>query len=117
MDWATFWAILSPTHLVTLAYRSTVYGEHFFTRRVVRKSRVARFFLVQNVNNIPIDHKLNQKAIKIPIGRKIFQMAINIITFSIPRPSKFYQNWDVWFENKPSGNPKENSFTVGIFSR
>jgi hypothetical protein len=25
--------------------------------------------------------------------------------FSIPRPSKFYQNLDFWFENKPSGNP------------
>jgi hypothetical protein len=26
-------------------------------------------------------------------------------TFSIPRPSKIYPNWDFWFENKTSGNP------------
>jgi hypothetical protein len=25
--------------------------------------------------------------------------------FYIPRLSKIYQNWDFWFENKPSGNP------------
>jgi hypothetical protein len=24
---------------------------------------------------------------------------------SIPRPSKMYQKWGFWFENKPSGNP------------
>jgi hypothetical protein len=29
--------------------------------------------------------------------------------FSIARPSKIYPNWDVWFENKPSGNPGQNS--------
>jgi hypothetical protein len=28
--------------------------------------------------------------------------------FSIPRSSKFYQNWDFWFENKPSGSPGED---------
>jgi hypothetical protein len=28
----------------------------------------------------------------------------NITTFFIPRPCKFYQNWDFWFENKQSGN-------------
>jgi hypothetical protein len=29
----------------------------------------------------------------------------NKTTYSIPRPSRFYPNWDFWFENKPSGNP------------
>jgi hypothetical protein len=29
----------------------------------------------------------------------------NIPTFSIPRSSKIYPNWDFWFENMPSGNP------------
>jgi hypothetical protein len=28
----------------------------------------------------------------------------NVPTFSIPRPSKIYPNWDFWFDNKPSGN-------------
>jgi hypothetical protein len=29
----------------------------------------------------------------------------NIPTFSIPRPSKLYPNWEFWSKNKPSGNP------------
>jgi hypothetical protein len=28
-----------------------------------------------------------------------------ITTFSIPRSSKIYPNWDFWSEKKPSGNP------------
>jgi hypothetical protein len=28
--------------------------------------------------------------------------------FSNLRPRKFFQNWDFWFENKPSGNPCPN---------
>jgi hypothetical protein len=28
-------------------------------------------------------------------------------TFSIPRWSKIYPNWDFWFENRPSGNPAD----------
>jgi hypothetical protein len=57
--------------------------------------------------NIPNDHKLY-----IPNCHALCQMAIkypklskNITTFSIPRPSKIDPNWDIWFENKPSGNP------------
>jgi hypothetical protein len=46
-----------------------------------------------------------KKAVNYTNGRKIFQMIIKITAFSIPRPSKFYKNWDFWFENKPSGNP------------
>jgi hypothetical protein len=39
-------------------------------------------------------------------GHKISQMIIKKIkTFSIPRPSNIYPNWDFWFEYKPSGNP------------
>jgi hypothetical protein len=44
-------------------------------------------------------------------GHKIAQMSIkyskwpqNISTFTNLRPCKFFQNWDFWFENKPSGN-------------
>jgi hypothetical protein len=32
----------------------------------------------------------------------------NIPTFSIPRPSIIYQNWDFWFENKSSGSLATN---------
>jgi hypothetical protein len=28
-----------------------------------------------------------------------------IPTFSIPRPSKIYPNWEFWFRNISSGNP------------
>jgi hypothetical protein len=52
------------------------------------RSRVARFFLVQNTKtgaNIPNYNKINQMAIK------YFQRPQN-------RPN-------FWFENKPSGNP------------
>jgi hypothetical protein len=56
------------------------------------------FFLVQtyqNGNNIPKDHKLHQTAM-----HYIYQMDIKYttwpknITFSIPRLSKIYTNWD-----------------------
>jgi hypothetical protein len=62
--------------------------------------RVARFFLLQTYQN-------GEKYI--PNYYKLYQMAVkylkNIKTFSIPRPSKMYPNWDFWSENKPSGNP------------
>jgi hypothetical protein len=32
--------------------------------------------------------------------------------FSIPRPHKIYQNWEFWFENKPSGNSGPMTFTA-----
>jgi hypothetical protein len=37
----------------------------------------------------------------------------NITTFSIPRPSKFYPNWEflVW---KQSGNPAQNCLVISI---
>jgi hypothetical protein len=31
-------------------------------------------------------------------------------TFSIPRPSKIFPNWDFWFAKIPSGNPDHNSY-------
>jgi hypothetical protein len=71
--------------------------------------RVARFFtdqIYQNGKNISKYHKLHQTT------KTIYQMAVNytkwpknIPTFSIPRPSKLYPNWDFWSKNKPSGNP------------
>jgi hypothetical protein len=30
------------------------------------------------------------------------------IKYTIARPSKIYPNWDFWFENIPSGNPRCN---------
>jgi hypothetical protein len=46
-----------------------------------------------------------QMVIKYTKCRKKFQMAIKYIHFAKLRPSKINQNWDFWFENKPSGNP------------
>jgi hypothetical protein len=73
---------------------------------------VARVFLAQytktgeNIpNNIPQHYQMAIKYITcsqdIPNGR-----IHNIPTFSIPKPSKFYPNWDFCFENIPSGNPE-----------
>jgi hypothetical protein len=39
---------------------------------------------------------------------KYSQWPLNISTFCNQRPSKIYTNWDLWFENKPSGNPGGN---------
>jgi hypothetical protein len=67
--------------------------------------RVARFVLVQtyqNGKNITNDHKLYKDAI---YYTKYSKWSWNITIFSIPRPSKFYPNWDFGFESKPSGNP------------
>jgi hypothetical protein len=34
--------------------------------------------------------------------------ALNVATFSIPKPSKSYPKCNFWFENIPSGNPDMN---------
>jgi hypothetical protein len=47
---------------------------------------------------IPNSHKLYQ------MTEKYSKWAYNITTFSIRMASKFYPNWDFWFEKKPSGN-------------
>jgi hypothetical protein len=39
------------------------------------------------------------------MGLKCTKRPLNVPTFSIPRPSKIFPNWDFWFENIPSGNP------------
>jgi hypothetical protein len=44
-----------------------------------------------------------------PNGHKIDQMAINIPTSSIARPSKIYPEWYFGFEKKPSGNPDDDA--------
>jgi hypothetical protein len=41
---------------------------------------------------------------------KYSKWSYNITTFSIPKPSKFLQ--DFWFENKTSGNPAPGVDTV-----
>jgi hypothetical protein len=46
---------------------------------------------------------------KLPNGRTIDQMAINIPTSSIERPYKIYPDGNFWFENKKSGNPASKS--------
>jgi hypothetical protein len=55
--------------------------------------------------------KYTKMAIKLPKVHKIYLMIIKyskwadyITTFSIPRSSKIYPNWDFWSEKKSSGN-------------
>jgi hypothetical protein len=57
--------------------------------------------------NIP---KMTTKYTKWPYvnGSKIDQMVIKFANIFKTRHSKIYPNWDLWFENKPSGNPACN---------
>jgi hypothetical protein len=57
---------------------------------------------------------------KLPNAHKMYPVVVQyskwseyITTFSIPRSSKIYPNWDFWFEKKPSGNPALEA----VFSR
>jgi hypothetical protein len=57
-------------------------------------------------------------------GHRMYQMYVihsnwpyNIPTFSIPRPSMIYPNWDIWFENIPSGNPAALQYPSVIADR
>jgi hypothetical protein len=51
------------------------------------------------------------------MATKYSKWSWNITTFSISRPSKFYPNWDFWFENKPSGNPVHDQFQTKAFPK
>jgi hypothetical protein len=55
-------------------------------------------------HNIPKRGKIYQIT-TLPNGHKIYPITLKYTSLSILRPSKIYQNWDFWFENKPSGNP------------
>jgi hypothetical protein len=59
---------------------------------------------------IPNGHKLG-----IPNGRIIFQMVIKYTNIFHSRSSKIYQNFDFWFENKPSGNPGLHEPKLNLF--
>jgi hypothetical protein len=63
----------------------------------------------QNGENIPNGHKMYQMAINISFGRIIDKIVIKIPTSTIAKPCKIYPNWDLWFENKPYGNPGNHS--------
>jgi hypothetical protein len=72
------------------------------------ESRVARLFLMQHTKTgkIYLNGEIEPNRHKIPLmAGKLTKMAINIPTSSIARTSKIYPNWDIWFENIPSGNP------------
>jgi hypothetical protein len=47
---------------------------------------------------IPNSNEIYQNGNKVPNDPEIYQIFM-------PSPSKIYQNWPFWFENKPSGNP------------
>jgi hypothetical protein len=56
--------------------------------------------------NIPKCHKIYQMAGKLT---KWPYKIVKIPESSNARPFKIYPNWYFWFENKPSGNPAEDS--------
>jgi hypothetical protein len=57
-------------------------------------SRYARFFLRQYTGR----EEIYQMAVI------YYKWAFNMPTYSTLRPSIIYPDWDIWFENKPSGN-------------
>jgi hypothetical protein len=57
--------------------------------------RVDRFFLVQHIKtekNILNDHEIYHMYVHMAI--EYTRLHIDFTTFSIPRPSKIYRNWD-----------------------
>jgi hypothetical protein len=63
-----------------------------------------------------MNRNCNKWSLNFPNVLKIFQMAIKYINiFFNVRPSKIYPNWDIWFENKPSGNPAVRYWQVVKF--
>jgi hypothetical protein len=85
------------------------------------QSRVAIFFLIQDTKtgkNTPNFHKIYQMAITYSNGCKIDQIAINIQTSLMARPSKIYPPrftlFDFWLEIIPSGNPDPQSVLAAL---
>jgi hypothetical protein len=67
------------------------------------EARVARFFLVQAFQ---IGKKCTKRPQNIPKGQKYIPNGHKIYQhLPFEGPPKFTQIWDVWFENKPTGNP------------
>jgi hypothetical protein len=81
---------------------STADKHHFSKDQTSVKCRVARFFLGPNIPKRKNITKLPQNT---PNGHKLYQKDIKYSrwSFSIPRPTKVYPNWDFRYENKPSG--------------
>jgi hypothetical protein len=67
--------------------------------------QIFREKIYQTRENIPDDHKIFQRSIKIPNCRKIDQMAINCTSIFNWKSLQNYPNWEFWFEKIPSGNP------------
>jgi hypothetical protein len=78
--------------------------------------------------NVPNGNKMYQMETKctkwkqnVPNGNKIYQMETKYTKWkqyiytectNLARPSKIYPNWELWFENTPSGNPGLESITT-----
>jgi hypothetical protein len=95
-----------------------VAAKHLFVKHIFLCTRVARFFLehdskteksTKRTQNVPYDHKISQLSVKHS------KWPSNMSTFSNPRPSKIYPNWNFWVENEPSANPiVDNAYNVTI---
>jgi hypothetical protein len=74
-------------------------------------------FLVQHTQTaeaIPNGHIMHTKCIT--NGPKNTKISYDILKVFFSRPSKFYQNWDFWFANIPSGNSVNIDFFIFRFS-
>jgi hypothetical protein len=79
--------------------------QHFFHSPFLVAARVARisWYKIPKTGKLyQITTNYTKRPKDITKDSKVDQVSIKYTT---ARPSKFYQNLDFWFENKPSGNP------------
>jgi hypothetical protein len=77
----------------------------------VLSDRVARVFLIQYTKTIKMTQTTtNFREYPLTITNNVYirykrTIRYKCLTFSNPRPSKMYPNWDFLYANIPSGNP------------
>jgi hypothetical protein len=102
MGWATFWAIFSQTHLVTLLRmhnRAYILTHIIVTLKFaasVKNPSHKRDGRVKGVFGSSHRYLRNIERLHLCHGHKGYQIAVNIPQFSVPRPSKMYPSWKFW---------------------
>jgi hypothetical protein len=83
----------------------------FFCRHDMQGCQILLYLIYQNggkFSTLTLNTELpNGNIIYVPYGSNIFQMTIEYPNFFHSKASKIYPNLDFWFENMPSGNPRD----------
>jgi hypothetical protein len=103
--------VLAGAELMKTSFRLYVQKQIFAQKKDLRKMRSLKFSTELKMKvlpdfsryDIPKRGEMYQKTTKLPKGRIIYRMAIiyskwplNMLKFSISRPSKIYPNLDFW---------------------